>query len=110
MVAGIEVMPVRNLKELIIHFLGDKKITPLRTIEIKNLVETATPDFDMEDVVGQESAKRALVVAAAGDTICSCLVHLVLVKQCCLGLCRGIMSPMTEEESMEVTRVYSAAG
>ncbi len=109
-VAGIEVMPVRNLKELIIHFLGDKKITPLRTIEIKNLVETATPDFDMEDVVGQESAKRALVVAAAGG-------HNMLMsgppgsgKTMLSRALPGIMSPMTEEESMEVTRVYSAAG
>lgn len=109
-VAGIEVMPVRNLKELIVHFLGDKKITPLKTIEIKSLVETAVPDFDMADVVGQELAKRALMVAAAGG-------HNMLMsgppgsgKTMLSRALPGIMPPMTEEESMEVTRVYSASG
>ncbi len=109
-VPGVEVMPVRNLKELIIHFLGDKKIVPLRTIEIKNLVETAMPDFDMADIVGQESAKRALMVAAAGG-------HNMLMsgppgsgKTMLSRALPGIMPPMTEEESMEVTRVYSASG
>lgn len=109
-VAGVEVMPVRNLKELIVHFLGDKKITPLKTIEIKSLVETAVPDFDMADVVGQELAKRALMVAAAGG-------HNMLMsgppgsgKTMLSRALPGIMPPMTEEESMEVTRVYSASG
>ncbi len=109
-VPGVEVMPVRNLKELIVHFLGDKKIKPLRTIEIKSLVETAMPDFDMADIVGQESAKRALMVAAAGG-------HNMLMsgppgsgKTMLSRALPGIMPPMTEEESMEVTRVYSASG
>ncbi len=109
-VPGVEVMPVRNLKELIFHFVSEKKIEPLKTIEIKTLVEMAMPEFDMGEIVGQELAKRALTIAAAGG-------HNMLMsgppgsgKTMLSRALPGILPPMTEEESMEVTRVYSASG
>lgn len=109
-VAGVQVMPVRNLRELIVHFMADKHIEPLKTIEIKTLVQTAMPDFDMGEIVGQELAKRALTIAAAGG-------HNMLMsgppgsgKTMLSRALPGILPPMTEEESMEVTRVYSASG
>lgn len=109
-VAGVEVMPVRNLKELIKNFLGEKKIEPVKTIEIKSLVEMAMPEFDMGEIVGQELAKRALTIAAAGG-------HNMLMsgppgsgKTMLSRALPGILPPMSEEESMEVTMVYSASG
>lgn len=65
-VDGVTTYPVRTLQELLDHLNGVKEMTPLKHIEVENLVEDAAVEFDLAEVAGQEQAKRALVIAAAG--------------------------------------------
>lgn len=65
---------------------------------------------DYSDVIGQHQAKRALLIAAAGN-------HNLLFsgppgtgKTMMIRRLPGILPPLTEEESLEVTKIYSAAG
>lgn len=109
-VEGIEVMPVRSLKELIDHFKNEKKISRLNNIEVDSLIESADAEFDLVDVYGQEQAKRALEIAAAGGH------NLIMTgppgsgKTMLAKALPGILPPLSASESLEVTRVYSVSG
>lgn len=65
---------------------------------------------DLADIVGHESAKRALIIAAAG------MHNILFVGPPGTGktmLCRrlpGLLPPLTDEEALEVTKIYSVCG
>ena len=109
-IRGIEVHPAENLIQLIKHFSGVSKITPMPTIPFSDLVEESTAEFNFSEVQGQESAKRALEIAAAGG-------HNILMrgipgsgKTMLARAFPGILPILTEEEALEVTKIYSITG
>lgn len=65
-IEGIKVYPVDNLRTLIRHLRGEKLIEPLKTVDREDLLSETLPDFDFSEILGQEQAKRALEIAAAG--------------------------------------------
>ena len=67
-------------------------------------------DGDFSDVVGQESAKRALEIAAAGGHACLLIGPPGAGKTMLARRLPSILPPLTEEEALEVTAIHSVAG
>ena len=109
-IEGINVYPVDNVRNLIRHFRGDKLITPLITIDKTKYFDEISPEFDLNEILGQESAKRALEIAAAGG-------HNIFImgppgsgKTMLSRAVSGILPDLTEKESLEVTKIFSITG
>ncbi|MFC1653318.1 YifB family Mg chelatase-like AAA ATPase [Patescibacteria group bacterium] len=109
-IRDIEIFPVNSLKELINHLTNVVPILPQKQIEFVSIVREEKSDFDMCDVHGQEQAKRALEIAAAGG-------HNVFMngapgsgKTMLARTFPTILPSLTEKESLEVTRIYSITG
>ena len=104
---GLEVFPVRTVEELARHLSGEAPIAPAPAWH-EDLPPFQGPDFS--EVKGQEQAKRALEVAAAGG-------HHVLMsgspgsgKSMMAKRLPGILPDMTRAEALACTEIYSIMG
>src|SRR5207244_9931233 len=66
LISGIDIIPVKNLYELLGYLQNLIKIEPLTPANWDEILKVPEPVFDMKLIKGQEAAKRALEIAAAG--------------------------------------------
>ena len=107
-VEGLAVYGARTLTEVARHLSG-ARVLP-RYASPAAVEEGEVPDLDLSDVRGQESAKRALEVAAAGQHNLLMIGAPGAGKSMLARRLPGILPPLTRAEAVEVTRVYSVTG
>lgn len=110
MVSDLEIYPVENLTQIISHFRNEKLITPIKNYNHQTDYVIPRYEMDMAMIKGQEFAKRALEIAAAGG-------HNILMsgppgsgKTLLAKSLPSVLPSLTNEESLEVTKIYSVSG
>jgi len=109
-VDGVAAFGVSTLAEVVGLINGALPAEPHPPIDVEELIRGAVPSVDFADVRGQESVKRALTVAASGSHNILMLGPAGTGKTMMARALPGILPPMTCEEALEVTRIYSAVG
>lgn len=107
-VNGVNVYPVENINQLLGHCLGQEGITPAEYKETKEA--EIDIEFNMAEVLGQDQAKRALEISAAGGHNFLMVGSPGAGKTMLARALPGILPPLTEEESLEVTKLFSISG
>jgi len=109
-VSKLTIYPVNSLRDLFLHLTNQLLLSPQPYISFDHYQDDVSYEFDMKDIKGQQLAKRALEIAAAGG-------HNILMKgppgagkTLLARTLPSILPHLSFQEALEVTKIYSISG
>ncbi|MGB0450181.1 MAG: YifB family Mg chelatase-like AAA ATPase, partial [Porticoccaceae bacterium] len=113
LVSNLSILPARHLLEISAHFHQRQSLEPQSSQSPNQPADNQpnkTPDNELNEVIGQHHAKRALEISATGG-------HNLLFygppgtgKTMLASRLPGILPPLTNQQALEVAAIYSVAG
>ncbi|MBA7667648.1 Competence protein ComM [subsurface metagenome] len=110
LIEGAKIIPIASLPQLVSYLRGEIPAPEYQPEEANDYPPPFALTTDLADIKGQEHVKRALEVAAAGG-------HNIIMcgppgsgKTLLARSLPSILPPMTNEEALEVTKIYSVSG
>jgi len=110
LIDGTKILPFASLPQLVSYFRGEIPAPEYKAEPAEEYTQYTLPPTDLAYIKGQEHVKRALEVAAAGG-------HNIIMmgppgsgKTLLARSLPSLLPPMTNEEALEVTKIYSVSG
>ncbi len=110
LIEGTKIIPITSLAQLVSYFRGEIPPPEYKSDEVQEYTPPPSSTTDLAYIKGQEHVKRALEVAATGG-------HNIIMmgppgsgKTLLARTLPSLMPPMTNEEALEVTKIYSVSG